>query len=34
MLVFRFADNAKAEEALKAAGYITLTEEEVSEAAK
>lgn len=34
VLVFRFSDNAKAEEALKAAGYITLTEKEVNEAAK
>ena len=34
VLVFRFADNARAEEALKAAGYITLTEKEVNEAAK
>jgi len=29
VLVFRFADNAKAEAALKAAGYTTLGEEEV-----
>ena len=34
VLVFRFADNAKAENALKAAGYTTLGEEEVSEAGK
>ena len=34
VLVFRFADNAKAEEVLKSAGYITLTEKDVSEAAK
>ena len=34
VLVFRFTDNAKAEEALKASGYITLTEKEVSEAAR
>lgn len=34
VLVFRFTDNAKAEEALKASGYITLTEKEVSEASR
>lgn len=34
VLVFRFADNAKAEEVLKASGYITLTEKDVGEAAK
>ena len=34
VLVFRFTDNEKAEEALKASGYITLTEREVGEAAK
>ena len=34
VLVFRFTDNAKAEEALKASGYITLTEQEVSEASR
>jgi len=30
VLVFRFEDNAKAESALKAAGYTTLSEDEVS----
>ena len=34
VLVFRFADNAKAEAALKAAGYTTLGEDEVQEASK
>ena len=34
VLVFRFADNEKAEAALKARGYITLTEKEVEEAGK
>ena len=34
VLVFRFDDNAKAESALKAAGYTTLGEDEVSEAGK
>lgn len=34
VLVFRFDDNAKAESALKAAGYTTLGENEVSEASK
>ena len=34
VLVFRFTDNAKAEESLKASGYITLTEKEVSEASR
>ncbi len=34
VLVFRFDDNAKAERALKAAGYTTLGENEVSEASK
>ena len=34
VLVFRFSDNAKAESALKAAGYTTLGEDEVSEASK
>lgn len=34
VLVFRFADNARAEEALKTAGFITLTEKDVGEAAK
>ena len=34
VLVFRFSDNAKAESALKAAGYTTLGENEVSEASK
>ena len=29
VLVFRFDDNAKAENALKAAGYTTLGEEEI-----
>ena len=32
VLVFRFSDNAKAESALKTAGYTTLGENEVSEA--
>ena len=32
VLVFRFSDNAKAERALKASGYTTLGEDEVSEA--
>ena len=31
VLVFRFSDNAKAESALKAAGYTTLGEDEVRE---
>ena len=31
VLVFRFSDNAKAESALKAAGYTTLGEDEVKE---
>ena len=34
VLVFRFDDNNKAESALKAAGYTTLGENEVSEASK
>ena len=34
VLVFRFTDNAAAETALKAAGFITLTEAEVTEASK
>ena len=34
VLVFRFSDNNKAERALKAAGYTTLGENEVSEASK
>ena len=34
VLVFRFDDNAKAESALKTAGYTTLGENEVSEASK
>ena len=34
VLVFRFDDNAKAETALKKSGYITLTEQEVREAAQ
>ena len=34
VLVFRFSDNAKAEAALKAAGYTTLGEDEVQEASK
>ena len=34
VLVFRFTDNAKAEAALKEAGFTTLTEAEVGEAAK
>ena len=34
VLVFRFSDNAKAEEALAKAGFVTLSEEEVMEAAK
>ena len=34
VLVFRFDDNNKAEAALKAAGYTTLGENEVSEASK
>ena len=34
VLVFRFTDNTKAESALKAAGYTTLGEDEVSEASK
>jgi len=34
VLVFRFSDNAKAETALAAAGYVTLNEREVSEAAR
>ena len=34
VLVFRFDDNARAENALKAAGYATLGEDEVSEASK
>ena len=34
VLVFRFDDNAKAETALKKAGYTTLGENEVSEASK
>ena len=34
VLVFRFDDNAKAEAALKKAGYTTLGENEVSEASK
>ena len=34
VLVFRFDDNARAENALKAAGYATLGEAEVSEASK
>ena len=34
VLVFRFADNAKAESALKASGYTTLGEEEIEKAAK
>ena len=34
VLVFRFTDNEKAEAALKASGYLTLTEKEVSEASR
>ena len=34
VLVFRFGDNAKAAAALAAAGYITLNEAEVAEAAR
>ena len=34
VLVFRFADNAKAEKALAAGGFVTLNEAEVEEAAK
>ena len=34
VLVFRFGDNAKAESALKAAGYTTLGEAEIEKAAK
>jgi len=34
VLVFRFSDNAKAAEALAAAGYMTLNETEVAEAAR
>ena len=34
VLVFRFSDNNRAESALKAAGYTTLGENEVSEASK
>ena len=34
VLVFRFADNAKAEQALAEAKYVTLSEAEVMEAAK
>ena len=34
VLVFRFSDNDKAESALKAAGYTTLGENEVSEASR
>ena len=34
VLVFRFSDNAKAEKALAEAGFVTLTEEAVLEAAK
>ena len=34
VLVFRFSDNAKAEAALKAAGFLTLDEAELAEAAK
>ena len=34
VLVFRFSDNAKAESALKAAGFLTLDEAELAEAAK
>ncbi len=34
VLVFRFADNAKAEAALKAGGFATLAEAEIGEAAK
>ena len=34
VLVFRFADNAKAETALKEAGYLTLTEKEIEAAGK
>ena len=34
VLVFRFSDNVRAESALKAAGYTTLGENEVSEASK
>ena len=34
VLVFRFSDNAKAEAALKEAGFLTLDEAELAEAAK
>ena len=34
VLVFRFSDNARAEESLKAAGFITLTEAEVEAAGR
>jgi hypothetical protein len=34
VLVFRFADNAKAEKALAAAGFVTLGEKAISEAVK
>ena len=34
VLVFRFSDNARAEETLKAAGFVTLTEEDIEEAEK
>ena len=34
VLVFRFSDNAKAEAALKVAGFLTLDEAELAEAAK
>ena len=34
VLVFRFSDNAKAEAALKAAGFLTLDEAELAEAGK
>ena len=34
VLVFRFSDNAKAEAALKAAGFTTLTEAEIGEESK
>ena len=33
VLVFRFDDNVKAEKALAAAGFLTLSEKEVAEAA-
>ncbi|MBP5284731.1 MAG: ACT domain-containing protein [Kiritimatiellae bacterium] len=34
VLVFRFGDNAKALEALRAAGYVTLDEKQVAEAGR